>query len=266
MTLRVEEPDGEWAALRANVDAERFDRQVVGPYKLGLILRPTSYGQVSMALHEAIDRVVELELFEALAGTQAAGPDGALMPDLAHAASIEHPHVAKIIGAGMEGGAPYLVRPLILGRTLDRVVAQGGPLSIDHAACVGFALSEGLHALAEHSPEPGACSIGGFDERDVYLAFDGGVLILGAGTRSARLRGAFSEAIDRDRESLSQLLKRLGLEDDGTRTFAELSRELRHQHRDALARRNELLGSLLRDRFDAAIREEREFFGLIPIQ
>lgn len=266
MTLRVEEPAGEWAALSARVDAERFDRGTIGPYKLGLILRTTSFGEVSMALHESIERVVEIELYTSLAGSAAAGPEGALMPDLAHAASVEHPHVAKIIGAGMEAGVPYVVRTMILGRTLDRVLTHGGTLSVDHAACVAFAASEGLGALAEHSPEPGASSIGGFDERDIFLAFDGSVLILGAGTRSARLRGAFSEAIDRDRESLTALCKKMGLEDDPAWSFAELSRELRHRHRDALARRNQLLGSLLRDRFDAAIREERELFGLTPIQ
>lgn len=252
--------------MRASVDAERFDRGRIGPYSIGNVLRTTDFGDVSMALHDALDRVVELELFTALAGKPAAGVDGRLMPDLAMAASIEHPNVARIIGAGVEGEVPYLVRPLVLGRTLAQLSAHGAPPARELSACVLFAAAEGLDALSTHGPEPGACSVGGFDARDVFLAFEGDVLILGSGCKEIRAPG--EDASARDLESALHLAKKLGLEDevDGVADFAALAKKLRYGHRDALGKRRELIGGALRERFDATLNEERSFFGLSPIQ
>jgi hypothetical protein len=265
VTLRVETA-GEWAPMRASVDAERFDRGRIGPYLIGNSLRSTDFGEVSMALHDSLERVVELELFEKLANTPSAGPDGRLMPDLAIASSVEHPNVARIIGAGMEQDTPYVVRPLVLGRTLAQLLAHADPPSKEIAACIVFAVTEGLNALADHGPEPGACSIGGFDHRDVFLAFEGGVLILGSGTKG--VRAPDEDATARDFASLIRLADQLGVNQDleSARTFSELARLLRYAHRDALAKRRELLGSALRECFDAAINEERAFFGLDPLQ
>jgi hypothetical protein len=45
-----------------------------------------------------------------------------------------------------------------------------------------------------------------------------------------------------------------------------LAKKLRYAHRDALAKRRELLGWQMRGRFDAELNEERAFFGLAPLQ
>src|SRR6201991_2171531 len=56
--------------------------------------------------------------------------------EVAAAQKISHPHVVPVLGAGDEGGLPYLVQQLIPGGSLhDRIVADG---SIDLATTLAL--------------------------------------------------------------------------------------------------------------------------------
>ncbi len=50
------------------------------------------------------------------------------------ARSMAHPHVVRLLGAGSERGQPYYVMELAPGRSLDKLVAEEGPLEPARAA------------------------------------------------------------------------------------------------------------------------------------
>jgi hypothetical protein len=265
----------EWAPLAANIDEERFNRGRIGPYRIGMSLRATALGEIVIAIAEGFSYVVELDLFDLLLNTQHAGPEGTLMLDLAQATAIDHPGVAKIVGAGIESGVPYVVRRHRLGRTLAELTERRGPLPLPVAAGVLFTLATTLADLAEGGPAAGAWSLGGFDARDVFLGFDGRVSLVGVGLQRVRI-GA-EDPIARDFASLLALAKRLIIREEEGETLAasveaaadsrRLAEALRRgPFRESLARRTELLGCTLRERFEDAMREERAFFGLAPLQ
>jgi serine/threonine protein kinase len=67
--------------------------------------------------------------------------------EVAAAQKISHPHVVPVLGAGEEGGLPYLVQALIAGGSLhDRLVAQG-PLDLATTVRLLKGPAEGIDAL-----------------------------------------------------------------------------------------------------------------------
>jgi serine/threonine protein kinase len=84
------------------------------------------------------------------------------------AARLSHPCVVTVFDILDEAGSPWIVMELICGRSLDRVIAEDGPLPSGHAAQVGASL---LSALA-------AAHAAGVLHRDVKPA---NVLVAGDG-------------------------------------------------------------------------------------
>ena len=249
-----------WILRREQVDPRQFTLGRVGSYLLGPTIRATVLGEVTVALHASYEHVVELERYAALRDTVLAGPDCALMTDVAHASGLRHRHVAPIVGAGVESGAPYVVRPHRLGRTL-RDVASRGPIDPELSGAILHAVAEAIAWLAEQGPAPGCCSMGGFDESDVFLGFDGEVQLVGIGTKLARSPGR--DPIEADLEALVELMERLFVRGIPTVASAEEAAiELRRAYRSTCAERASRIGALLRGRFETDIQRERALFGL----
>ena len=84
------------------------------------------------------------------------------------AANINHPNIAAPIAAGLEDGAAYLAQEYAVGDSLDVVLRDRGPLSMDDAtplveslaAAIDHAASRGVHHLSLHP-------------RDIILSADG---------------------------------------------------------------------------------------------
>jgi hypothetical protein len=106
--------------------------------------------------------------------------------------------------------------------------------------------------------------MGGFDQRDVFLGFDGSIALVGTGL--ARVRASGGDPISRDLLSLTQLAARFS--DDlakaiaGARSASDAARRLRRGFSEACSTRREQVGSILRRYFDEAIQAERACFGL----
>jgi hypothetical protein len=249
-----------WVLKREQVDPRQFTCGRVGSYLLGPTIRSTVLGEVMVALHSSYDHVVELERYAALRDTVLAGPDCALMTDVAHASGLRHRHIAPIVGAGVENGAPYVVRPHRLGRTLGEVAARA-PIDPELSGAILHAVAEGIAWLAEQGPARGSCSMGGFDEADIYLGFDGEVQLVGVGTKLARSPGR--DPIEADVEALLELLERLKVRGIPTVDSAEEAAiELRRAYRATCGERSSRIGALLRSRFEEDIQRERALFGL----
>lgn len=258
----------DWQPQRERVDAALFTQRTIGPYKLGRRLRAVPYGQVTLAIHDGFEEVVELEQYDDLVRTEFAGPEGALLGDISSAIGLSHRYLIPLIGAGMDGGVPYVVRAHRLGRPLGEVLRQLGSLPAPHAAAVLYPLAEVLAYLADEGAQPGACSPGGFDVQDVLLGYDGSVALLGSGLKL--LRCPAGDPLACDFESLLSLAAELDRR-AGTRFLpmvqeagspAEAALALRRAERKALGQGPALLGAYLRRHYEEAIREERAFFDL----
>lgn len=264
--------ENEWALTRKGVDESRFQTGRIGPYRLGTRVRTTALGEVTLALHDHLEPVVELELFDALSHTSLVGPDGRLMADLAQVVGLRHERIAPMIGAGIEGGVPYVVRPHVLGRTLAELVEGADAFDSEFAAAILFAVSDVTHHLSVQGPQAGACSMGGFDARDVFLGFDGSVRMVGLGLKLARCPD--DDSISADFLSCLELARHLdafseaGLSTsiaDATSAF-DIARTLRRRHGSVCAEQAAIVGATLRGVFGEAIQEERAFFGLATLQ
>lgn len=254
----------EWTPNRTSVDEAAFAVGRVGPYRLGRRLRVTALGEVRLAIGEAFDEVVALErchLVGALGGTE-----GALLGDVAHVVGLRHRHLLPVLGAGIESEIPYVVRAHQLGATLADAHEAAKALSLETSAAILHAVLEALAFLAEQGAHPGACAVGGFDEDDVFLGYDGTVAIDNLGMKLVRCPSG-----DPLRADLSSALV-LAQTIDPTGALAELfeteldanqvSILVRRKYREACGRRKELVGTLLRRHFDLQIQADRSFFGL----
>lgn len=258
----------DWQPQRDRVDAALFSSRNVGPYKLGRRLRAVPYGQVTLAIHDNFEEVVELEQYDDLVRTELAGPEGALLGDVSSAIGLTHRYLIPLIGAGMDGGIPYVVRAHRLGRPLGEVLRKVGTLPTGHAAAVLYPLAEVLAYLADEGAQPGACSPGGFDLQDVLLGYDGSVALLGSGLKLLRCPAGDPLACDQDAllSLAAELDRRSGANFQAmvgeAGNPAEAALALRRAERKALGQGPALLGSLLRHHYEEAIREERAFFAL----
>ena len=98
------------------------------------------------------------------------------------AADISHPHIAAPIAAGLEESAAYLAQEYAVGDSLDVVLRERGPLSIDEAV----PLVESLVAAIDHARSRGVHH-GSLHPRDIILSADG-ARITGFGIAAALSR------------------------------------------------------------------------------
>ncbi|MBK8011896.1 MAG: hypothetical protein IPK13_11140 [Deltaproteobacteria bacterium] len=259
---------GEWIPRRSTIDLALFEGDRLGPFIVGAPIRHTLLGDVRMALEDGVEHVVEIERFDVLGAPEFGDLQESLILDLAGSTDIAHRHVAEVTGAGLYGGVPYVVRPHRLGRLLSDVLAHQVLLPPDVVPVIAHHVGEALAYLAFEGFSMGAWSLGGFDEHDVFLGFDGSVMLNGVGL--AKFRAPGRDPVKADLESYLTLLTRLdSLADSSVAKVVEahgrlddVSLLLRRRYREEVGHGETVLGSLLREAFSEQIIEERAFFGM----
>lgn len=256
----------EWSLLRDRVDREAFSRGRLGPYQLGESLRMTAAGQVVVALHASDPRVAELEILDPV---RMARVEHAILEDVNQSIGLDHRHLAQVLGGGIADGLVYVARTHRLGRTLDEVIASASAPSFEVGPGVVYSAVEAIRFLSEQGPAPGACSLGGFDPRDVLLGYDGSITLLSLGLRGLREVDRSAEAdVESAHELVSNLEAWLGrplVAVDDQPAPAELLRRVRRAHGELVAHRRTHVGAFLRDQFPERIRSERAFYGLATL-
>jgi Protein kinase domain len=121
-------------------------RLVSGRYRLQEPIGRGAMGIVWRGRDELLDREVAVKEVRA-AMTTGAGPDiyRRTLREAKAAARLNHPGVVTVFDVVEEDGSPWIVMELVPARSLDRVIAEDGPLQPLQAARVGERL---LSALA----------------------------------------------------------------------------------------------------------------------
>lgn len=264
---RVEELSA-WSTLAAPVDESQFNQGRIGPYRLGPLVRRTTFGEVVLALQDERVGVVELDLCVSLVGSELTAPEGPLMTDLAEVVGLRHRHIATIIGSGFDEGVPYVVRHHHLGVTLAQLLENNQEISPSLAVAILHAITCALEFLSREGSKRGACSLGGFELGDVFLGYDGRISLLGLGLKSARkpdvgpaqadLQACFELARRLDAASGARLTSAIA----AARSLKDVERAARRRDPEACGDATRHVAAALRARFADRIREERAFFGL----
>ena len=83
------------------------------------------------------------------------------------ASKIDHSNIAAPIAAGLDGGVPYLAQEYVIGDSLDVILRDRGPLSIDAATRLTDALASAIDHAAARGVRHGA-----LHPRDIILTDD----------------------------------------------------------------------------------------------
>ena len=151
---------------------------VSGRYRLQQPIGRGAMGIVWRARDELLDRQVAVKEVRAAGLAAAAGSDGLYQRTLREAkaaARLNHPGVVTVFDVVEEDGRPWIVMELVPARSLDRLIAEDGPLPPGQAARVGADLLSALacaHAagVLHRDVKPGNVLIGP-DERTVLTDF-----------------------------------------------------------------------------------------------
>ncbi|MFB7947465.1 serine/threonine-protein kinase [Kitasatospora phosalacinea] len=155
---------------------QRTGRLVGGRYRLARTLGAGGFGSVWLARDEALGvdvAVKEVRLPPAGTAAEHAELLERARREARHAARLrDHPHVVGVHDVVLDGGAPWTVMQLVVGRSLHERIAADGPLPVPEAARVATAVLSALEAA--HAA--------GIVHRDVkaanvLLADDGRVLL-----------------------------------------------------------------------------------------
>src|SRR3954470_5306858 len=119
---------------------------VVGGFRIERTLGHGGMGIVYLATELRLDRQVALKVIR----TELAGDEdfrARFRSESRTAASVEHPRVVTVFGAGERDGLLYVSMRYVPGRDLGRIVAEDGPLSPDDAARLIAQVADGLDAV-----------------------------------------------------------------------------------------------------------------------
>ncbi|MFJ5230041.1 serine/threonine-protein kinase [Kitasatospora sp. NPDC088391] len=157
-------------------ELQQVGRLVGGRYRLVRALGAGGFGSVWLAHDETLGVDVAVKEVRLPAGGTERERAELLQRahrEARHAARLrDHPHVVGVHDVLLDGGAPWTVMQLIVGRSLDERVAADGPLPTAEAARIAAAVLDAL----------GAAHRAGIVHRDVkpaniLLADDGRVLL-----------------------------------------------------------------------------------------
>lgn len=136
-SLGLEDPPEERSAFAESEEAR---------YQEGGLIGWGGMGEVRAAFDRRLNRLVALKVPR----SDAAGPRARLVDEATLTASLEHPGIVPIYGAGQgEDGRPYYTMPVVRGRSLGAAIAQGERLQhvrafLDVCDAVAFAHDRGV--------------------------------------------------------------------------------------------------------------------------
>lgn len=118
---------------------------VLDQYKILDGIRQDRVGMVFLAEHGATHERFAVKV---LPTDRASDPTilRAFMDEVKAAAKVDHPNVAKVLDIGYWSGTHFVVSEYVSGPTLDKVVAEKGPLSSNGAAQLIAQAAVGLYA------------------------------------------------------------------------------------------------------------------------
>ena len=153
-------------------------RLVSGRYRLREPIGHGAMGVVWRGRDELLDREVAVKEVRAAGSGGDAGSEGVYQRTLREAkaaARLNHPGVVTVFDVVEEGGTPWIVMELVPARSLDRAIAEDGPLRPDQAARVGEHLVSALACAHEagvlhRDVKPGNVLLGP-DDRTVLTDF-----------------------------------------------------------------------------------------------
>lgn len=117
----------------------------LGQYQLLAVIGRGGMGVVFKALDERLQRIVAVKAL----GPQYAGNTLARLRfqrEAKAAAAINHDHVVPIYHVDEANGIPYLVMPLIEGKSLQERIDEGGALDLSNVLRIGSQIASGLAA------------------------------------------------------------------------------------------------------------------------
>ena len=129
--------------LAPSDDPEKLGR--LGPYEIVEVIGSGGMGIVLKGFDAALNRYVAVKvLAPQLAASAAARRRFAR--EAQAAAAIVHEHVVPIHAVDSAGGLPYLVMPLVPGRSLQERIDRSGPLEVKEILRIGMQTAAGLAA------------------------------------------------------------------------------------------------------------------------
>jgi serine/threonine protein kinase len=161
--MRADEPIRDNSGLAPGSDFAGF--------RIGRTLGHGGMGIVYLATEVRLERQVALKVIRAeLAGDESFR--ARFRSESRTAASVEHPNVVTVFGAGEHDGLLYVAMRFVPGRDLGRIVAADGALSPDDAAPLIAQVADGLDAvhaagLVHRDVKPHNVIVG--EEDDAYL-------------------------------------------------------------------------------------------------
>lgn len=119
-----------------------------GSFLLLQVLGMGGMGGVYRARDEALNREVAIKVMQKRLGDDPVFIEN-FQREAQAAARLNHPNIAQIYSFGQALGQPYIVMELISGGSLDRLMADQGPLDPAVVFHVGLQIAEGLREAAE---------------------------------------------------------------------------------------------------------------------
>lgn len=138
-TLSLEPADEFLGHLGISADPNALAGRYTLEGPLGHGLLSTTY----RAFDQDSGRAVAIKLFTEQAGDHREFRER-LLRLASTLAALDHPNIASVLDAGMEGGQPFLVTELVEGQTLRALLVDQGRLSVERAATIGAQVAEGL--------------------------------------------------------------------------------------------------------------------------
>ena len=136
--MSVEETTREGAQLAAGTE--------FGGFRIERTLGHGGMGIVYLARELRLDRLVALKVIRPeLAGEESFR--ARFRSETLTAASVEHPRVVTIFGAGEREGLLYVSMRYVEGRDLGRLISADGPLALDQATALIAQVADGLDAV-----------------------------------------------------------------------------------------------------------------------